>query len=637
MKIKKLSLKNFMGVSEFTLDLKGGKSCSVFGDNATGKSTLFSAFTYLLFGKDSLGKADFEIKTRHPNGDVVPGLDHLVGGIFEVGGEEVTLLKIYKEKYTKKRGEPTPVFTGHDTEHFIDAVPKSKGEYQAFVNSIAPEELFRLLTSPTHFNEQMKWQDRRAMLIDACGNITDSAVIAANPDLKELAGLKRSIDDEKKVAQAERKKTDDDMQAIPARIDEATKALPESPMVSASVLMEKAKVAAAELQALQQEKAVIENGGAVALKRKELAEIEASILELKNKHASVDHGKDDRIVLQRMRGEQSILSGNISGAKARLAHYEGMLEDCKNLAVQLSGQWKAENEKLFVLGGACPTCGQDYPENLVAVQGADFNRAKAINLEKIMEANKANQLAAAGCKENIVSMTACIEKLEADMVKLSRDIETTTDAINAAKGPDVTELPEYQELDAQKKTINEWFSGPGNAPISTTDISEKITAKQTEINDINLQITAIESRRTGEARIAELKAQEKDLAKKAEKVEATLFLLEKFTRAKVSMLEDSINRGFERVNFKMFDPQVNGALAETCVCMIDGVPYPSLNNAGRIQAGLDIIKTLSMHHGFSPVCWIDNRESICRIPDMPGQIISLVVSENDKKLRVEIQ
>ena len=117
--------------------------------------------------------------------------------------------------------------------------------------------------------------------------------------------------------------------------------------------------------------------------------------------------------------------------------------------------------------------------------------------------------------------------------------------------------------------------------------------------------------------------------------EQTLYLIEQFQRARTGALEESINSQFSLVRWKMFDNQINGGLTETCVCTVNGVPYSDLNNAARVQAGLDIIATMAEHFAFHPVVWVDNRESIVRLPEMQQQVISLVVSEADKELRVE--
>jgi len=112
-------------------------------------------------------------------------------------------------------------------------------------------------------------------------------------------------------------------------------------------------------------------------------------------------------------------------------------------------------------------------------------------------------------------------------------------------------------------------------------------------------------------------------------------LIEQFIKVKVSMLEERINDKFAFVSFRLFKDQINEGVREVCEVTVDGVPYGSLNNAARIQAGLDIINTMSEHYKFSPNIFIDNRESVTSIPEVGAQVISLIVSEQDKTLRVE--
>jgi len=642
MRIKRLTLKEFKGIHDFSLVLPDGGNCSIYADNALGKTTIYDAFLWLLFDKDSLGKKDFEIKTR-VNGEVVPMIDHAVEGVFDINDEDVTLYKVYREKYTKKRGSAEQVFDGHETDYFISGVPKSKTEYQKFIAEIAPEELFRLLTSPTHFNEGMTWQFRRQTLLDVCGNVTDSAVIVANPELQPLVDIisKRTAEDEKKVVMSERKKINDELQVIPARIDEATKALPGAVGVSAESLVAKAKKAAVELQELQQEKSTIENGGQVALKRKELADIETAIINLKNKHAAAagEAGKEELEELAELQRQLYEVVGVSIQEMSACKRFEELLAQLTAANKAIVDRWKVEKAKVFVRGGACQTCGQDYPENLLDVQQADFNRARAAAIESITSEGTKNATDIKSVKESIEKHATEFFTSERNKKILEDKIEKLQKSIASKKqAPDVTELPEYKELETHKSTIQEFLTVAGNSTVAdSAAITEKIILKQSEINDINQQITSIEMRAGGEKRIQELKDREQELAKQFEKHEATLFLLEQFTRAKVSMLDEQINGKFELVRWSLFSEQINGGLAETCVCTIDGVPYPSLNNAGRIQAGLDIIKTLSSHHNFSPVVFIDNRESITRIPDMDGQVISLVVSEPDKTIRIEMQ
>ena len=199
--------------------------------------------------------------------------------------KRVTLKKIYKEVYTKKRGQANPVFSGHTTEYFIDGVPKSKGEYQAVVGGFASEKMFRMLTSPTFFSEQLTWQERRAMLVQAFGaNITDEMIIENNPDLAPLGEMlaRVSIEDLKKVEMATRKKINEELQGVPGRIDEATKAMPEGVNGSPEALAAKAQKLASEVEALVQRKATALTGGEIATLQTQIAELGTVLIEKRN-------------------------------------------------------------------------------------------------------------------------------------------------------------------------------------------------------------------------------------------------------------------------------------------------------------------------------------------------------------------
>jgi hypothetical protein len=104
------------------------------------------------------------------------------------------------------------------------------------------------------------------------------------------------------------------------------------------------------------------------------------------------------------------------------------------------------------------------------------------------------------------------------------------------------------------------------------------------------------------------------------------------------MLTEKINSKFALVRFKLFETLVNGALSETCVCTVAGVPFEgALNHGARVNAGLEIINTLARHFGFAPPVVIDNSESVTSLLPTVGQQIRLVVSAADKSLRIESQ
>jgi len=231
--IKKLMLQNFQG-GTFTLEAQNGEDLNVFGANGSGKTRLMSAFLWLLTGKDSLGRSDFEIKNLDATGNQEHGLDHIVEAVFEINGNDLSLKKIYHEVWTKKRGSARAEMTGNTTDHFIDGVPVKENEYKARVSEIFGDETrFRLLTNPMAF-AAMPWQKQRALLLDVCGDIPDAEIIASDdtlsplsPALSRYVASKTPLDDLKKVTMGRRVEINKQIDQIPVRIDEARRGLPD--------------------------------------------------------------------------------------------------------------------------------------------------------------------------------------------------------------------------------------------------------------------------------------------------------------------------------------------------------------------------------------------------------------------------
>ena len=139
-------------------------------------------------------------------------------------------------------------------------------------------------------------------------------------------------------------------------------------------------------------------------------------------------------------------------------------------------------------------------------------------------------------------------------------------------------------------------------------------------------------------RMDELREQAAVASDELNKLDGILFLCEEFTRYKVKFIEESINRRFSMVRFRLFREQINGGLEDCCDVTVDGVPFgEGLNTGARFNAGIDIINTLSRHYGAQVPLFVDNAESVTPLAQADTQVIRLVVSENDKELRCELQ
>jgi hypothetical protein len=606
---------------------------------------------WLLFDKDSNNRKDFEIKTLGPDGEPEHGLEHTVEAILELeDGSQLALKKVYQEKWTKKRGSATAEFTGHTTDYFIDGVPVQKKEYDARFVEIADENIFRLLTDPRYFNEVLHWQKRRELLLEVCGDISDAEVIASQKNLSALKDIlgNRTIEQHRKVIQARKSEINKQLEKIPVRIDEVKLGLPDiSDITNEKELPNDIAKLREQLRAKQEELAQAKAGGQIAEKTKELRLIEAQIMDLKNKHRQMLDKKvgNKSRELSYAQSEIYKLKANINAKSDTIKYNETSIKSLDEKMENLRNKWHEENAKAFEFAQSdtCPTCGQALPaEQLESAREkalADFNRKKAEKLEAINEEGKSLKAMQTAAEIKVLETKHELERNNEELAELEKNeaaLKAEIDNIMQEAEP-VESTPEYAKLSKQIEAIR--------AEIQELEVDNKeaVIIIQKEIDVISEDIEALEKTAAkleayykGLGRIDELAAEERKLAAEFEELEQQIYLTEDFIRTKVRLLEDKINSKFKMTRFKLFETQVNGALAECCETTYNGVPYSNLNNGARLNIGLDIINTLAEHYDFAPPVWLDNAESVTDILPTRGQQIRLVVSEKDKKLRVKL-
>ena len=644
-KLMRLSLSDFKGIGRFELAPEG-RDIRVFGDNASGKTTLADAFSWILFGKDSQGRADFEIKTLDAAGKALPGLEHAVEAVLDVDGKRTVFRKVYRELWTKKRGSLVKEFTGNTKDTFVDGVPVTQREYEERIAQLADENEFRILTNPLEFAERLHWQERRRILLEVCGDMSDAEIIASSQDLADLAGILagRSIDDHRKVVQAQRKKINGEIQKIPVRIDEVSLGLPDvegdKDKLNAELWTIRGKRRDAE-----SERSRIEAGGEVAEKTKRLREIEAEILEERNKErASLD------LEATQLRANLASAQTCLDDARrvvARLANDDKEAErvlSVESSMAALRARWTAVDIERFSPAEGddiCAACGQSLPQHRVEaarqIAEASFNGTKAGRLGTLTADGKRLKAQADELKALIVSRGVELEaakKVEADLVapvaRLEKEIERlVVHHEQIPSGRRIEMLNEERVVNAELETLQRTNLG------AVEKVKNQIVGLDENIIAVERALSKIEQRRLGERRIEKLKADERKLASEFEGLERELYLLDEFTRRKVSLLTERINSSFALARFKLFNILVNGGLEECCEVTHEGVPWPSLNTGAQVNIGLDAIRTLSQHYGIAPPIFIDHSESVTKLLDTPGQQIRLIVKEGQKVLRVE--
>ena len=653
MKILRLTLKNFKGVKSFTLDAQG-ENMTIRGNNATGKTTLFDSFLWLLFDKDSQNKSKFEIKTLDAAGSALHGLDHEVEAVLEVGGKEVTLRKSYKEKWTQKRGSAEKVFEGHTTDYYINEVPVPKKEYVSQIAEIADEDVFKLLTNPKHFNEQLKWEKRREILLSVCGDVSDAEVIASDNALAELPEILGdcSLEKYKEMIKAKCKKINEELKALPVRIDEVYRGLPDITGIDAEKTLEKIEILKSSVRKKNQEIDRIESGGEVAEKVKQLRVLEGELQEIRNKHSEAIQEKI-RAKSRELNEYSTDTESTIARLKKEEAYTDAKVMRLEDKMKDLRAKWIAEDEKEFTFeqSDTCPTCGQNLPGEQLeeARQKAleAFNLAKAEKLQAISCAGKELKKEKEKLTSEIEEIGKQVGKLLEQQVKEEKVVAKLQEEIQALQ-LQAGNLPpacvkKQKQIDSLKEVIAGLKDGSSD---EKAKLYEQIAAIEESIRDAEKLLADIANHKQGQKRIEELKEQEEKLAAEYGKLEQHLFLTEEFTRAKVALLEERINGRFRVVKFKMFNTLINGGLEDCCETIVNGVPYSSgLNYGHQIIGGLDIINTLSEHYNFFPPIFVDNSEAVTDLPETKAQVIRLVkpeiLTDADRKkygkLVVEVQ
>jgi len=640
MRLLRMKLRNFKGIRDFTLDCPGGGNVTIYGQNSTGKTSIADAISWLLFSKDSRGQAQFEIKTLTDTGEAIHNLEHEVEAVF-LGEKEVKLRKVYSEKYTKKRGSLTADFTGHATDHYVDDVPVTMAQYKANVAEISiTDDRFTLLTNPSAF-VNLHWKDQRQLLLDICGDVRDADIIALNPDLVQLPAILdgKSCDDRKKIVMAQRKKINEEITGLPGRIDELSRNLPELTTSNTALLINNLTKLRGQLEVKNTAIAQAQAGGGLAELREKIADINGKIKDIENRlisarAAAIQGMRDDlstkKDELAALRRKLKNAESNIGIAQADLAHSA----ETKASLIEKYGEIKAS----CFAAGACQHCGA-LPEHQQESEGlqAKFNE----NRSKLLEDNITKGKATA---KRMDDLTAEIKILGGDIARLQLQIGETEKAIakienNIATTPAVNVDLNFDaqalvnERTAIEKQIEAISNGGDNSALNGLVIEKETINAEIAKNESLL--AAIEQSQSITLRIAELKADEQRLSAEYAKLEGHLFLIERFETLRSEALSSKVNGKFKVVSFKLFNSQVNGGIEPCCEATINGVPYSSANSAARVQAGLDIINTLSDYYGFRSVIFIDNRESVTEIPEMKAQVISLVVSPGDETLRVE--
>lgn len=643
-RLTRLTMENFKGCAARTFDFDG-RNANIYGANGTGKSTVYSALTWLLFdkvvGDDGTVQSNPDIKPNNEQGEV---RDHAavskVEAAFSVDGELITLRREFHENWTQQRGSSEKTMTGHTSEYYWNDVPVQQNAFKSRLEEqFTKETLFWTLSNVHWFCRGMDWKKRRDMLTEVCGLPDDQAIMDANQEqFAELSmGMAgKPLMDYRAWVDAQMKKLNGAQKTYPARLDEVKKTVQKYSGVNFTALRTMREGTEAQLLQKMDELSQLTNGTLLSTKRNEVDGLRSQMRDLDLRNTQHRQSQSVPVEDRRPALNQSLTQWQtaLTRAEQQAAAEQQTETDINGRLAALRTDWSRVNAETFS-EAVCPTCGQTLPPAAQETAKTKFERDKEQRKARICQDAEQEKKRLEESKARKTSADAAAAEARYNIDSINADLAVYV----APTTPTIANLPGYEQDMAtfrqQIAGLEQEVAGLEQQNAASRDsINREIARLRQEKQSLDDQIAT-------ERVLTDAQAREEELRKEAQKATDELMALEKqktlcedFIRFKAGYIEDGVNRQFRTVHFKLFQPQVNGGLKDCCDVYVGaGRLNHGLNTGAEYNAGIDVIDVLSKHYGVCVPLFIDGAESVSDPLPIDTQVIRLTVSATDRELR----
>ena len=647
--LKKLKIKNFKGITSMDIDFSSNIT-NILGANHTGKTSTADAVMWALFGKNSDGQAVFGIDPKDKNNNVINHLENCVTLIISADKRGIELKKVRKEIWSKPKGQDEEALTGHTTECFINGNKYTIKDYQAEVNALCNEALFRAITNPAYF-PSLKAEEQRALLIKMVGDMSLSEIAKQKDEYKrlvdeldgqelkeyrshlsykikvikeEIEGIPNRITENQQILQGLSDEVTD-FAAIRKRlneIDEDIKKYDDLLQDASAKLSQDYEKKAAQRQLVN------------SLKYKQQEIIYK--IESENRTKRAEHENALNSILQKLKDTEhsrDMKADALCMTKQELQQIELRTDDFRK-------KWEEVESKAFVWNEdqeICPNCGQRLPsENIEELK----EKAHEQWTVRHMAEQDRLDVEAKALKDAKQRIEAELNELQTKINMLTTEVASLQGQENEMKAYKVEQVDyhdndEWQRLslqiEQQEAKLNDICK---DGESSTTQmIKDKKQELIRQRDELNLSLSKEKLIAEREERIEQLTMQMKQLNQQLTDLERKDYTAANLELASIQNLEERVNKLFMIIKFKMFETLLNGSTKPTCVLTMHGVPYNDLSNSEKINAGIDLIRAMNTYNDMYAPIIIDNAESCNDILPTSCQQIRLVVSR-DKQLTI---
>lgn len=575
--LKKLIVENFMAYPHAEFDFFNRTVVS--GRNGIGKSTIATAYTWLMFGCD-YQLNDNPMVRRTVDSKPVDDMDVSVTAVFDIDGKEVTARKFQKRKY-KKDG----VGYSDDNTYFINEVPKTLKAFNEYFE--IDMNLLKMCSSPGAFLNQ-KTADMRSYLFGLVENVNDLDVTKENFELSAIADLleKYSADELTAMNKATKSKIEKELPIIDGQIKEKQRDI-----------QLKSDVDVAELELLKNTLSeqlacnIKKQTDAEALE-KDIQKKADGILELKFQLSGLQTQANDANLNKIREVQHKINDANafvdsiheeIRKNGVAVDRIKSEINEKDSARELLAKKWvDVNNEKFDDNSTICPTCHRDLPDEEIKRIFSEFKESKQKRLCEIEAKGSALREEVEKSKPVLVELESVAEenmkKLNSVISKLD-EYHKQLDAI--PKVVDISDTEEYKklsaEIDAKEAEMQKSMKIDdmrGKLKLEENEIRRKLSECESQISKADTS--------ADDQRLEELRDRRIDMEQKKADAEKILYLLGELEKAKNDKLSDEINKHFGVVKWQLFEINKSGGYKSVCIPMVDGKSILStMSNKGN--------------------------------------------------------
>lgn len=612
--LKTITLQNFKRARNVTINFTHNVVIS--GGNETGKSTIYDAYLWCLFGVTN--RPDTTVQTLDNSNNIIHKLETSVSLVINYNDErDIKIERRLSERY-KAENTIEEKFLGTTQTRLIDDVPYSVSAFRDKLNSLCNFDDWFLLSNINIF-WACKVDERRRILMSLAGEINESELMQNYPAVHRGVIIeKKELSEMLKQQNATRKKANDELQTIPAKVQaqDALKVVDDFDVVEED--KKKIDLQLADIDAALQ---------GVVTNTAEQQEYENKLATENNKYNKVREQWQTnhfQMVDEAFKNVTAASESLHEATRLQKEHSDTYVENKTKISEltnefnKLMQQWKDVNEKEFNFDktDVCPVCGRPYTDEMKEQEYEnavnEFNTHKSNELTEIQ--NKATEI-----HNQITVLKGLVNTyLQVTSVSDNNNIKTKQETYNNL----VKKRSELQSLTWEQSnekanadvSLQAIVATKPLLVVDTTHEENKLKKKELtkKRDDLIKRLSGRDNNKRIEEEKVKLDKRSRELAQIVADCNEVIRQIKEYKKNKIAVVESKVNSFFSLIRWKFYEQNItNDDEKEICKAIDrNGVDYNSTNDGTVINMGIDIINGISKAKDIYVPLFVDRKESV---------------------------